>query len=99
MSKRLGPYSNISTLFRSIRNNSANLKAKIDKWCNDSFKTLKTRHVDPQRNIHNSGSELWVIKYMSPKYLSNFFEKKRRKLNVSLGSNFTWGDATYVTPL
>src|SRR5262245_26473652 len=95
----LGPYHNplIEKLANDAQSKAYNFQLRIDGWCDQSFKRLENEHVDPRQNINNV-STVWVVKYNKSKYLQNFF-KESRKLNVSLGSKYTWGDALYVAPI
>jgi len=88
-----GPYKNIQDLFNKAKGNIARLQADIDDWCIQSTTIFDNRFFDRQYP-----DRVWVVKYIRPKYLDDFFDKKQ-KINVSLGPNYTWGDAVYIAPL
>jgi hypothetical protein len=62
----------------------------IESWIVDSEKTFKTS-FPPKDN------KLWVLKYFSARFLEGFLNKKR--LVISAGQEYTWGDGLYITPL
>ncbi len=94
-----GPYRHIRHLLNQAQASATRFQADVDNWCYQSLTRLENEHIDQNYSV-NGTAVVWVIKYTKPKYLKNFFgNNNARLLNVSLGSNYTWGDALYVAPL
>jgi hypothetical protein len=69
-----------------------NIETEIETWIKNStnrFKEPGSPFIDKQ--------QVWVLKFISPRYLGSFLQSKL--LAVSATPGFTWGDGVYVTPI
>jgi hypothetical protein len=68
------------------------LQGEIDDWINESTETF----LSAKRGFVDGG-KIWVLKFISPRFLSSFLRTKL--LMISATPGFTWGDGVYVTPI